>query len=200
MAPHGARGQTHVPRHLARCRALASLPDRLFETLAEGRLTRQLCDLLGPYPTIRALHPVGLHHHRRPVLKAGQVAHFALADFVDLAGWHVLSTAGANQLQSRFLPPHPQLQPFALIVNLHAINPVSRPSQNPRPVVCLHLLRLAKGPAAPVCPPASPASAYSSPPGTRHEHRCARPSALRPPVPSPTRALHGSPAAPARGA
>src|SRR5215472_18678240 len=140
--PHGARGQTHVPRHLSRRRTLTSLPHRLFETLAEWRLTRQLCDLLRPYPTMRALHPVGLHHHRRPVLKAGQVAYFALADFVDLTGRHVLPTTRANQLQSCFLPPHPQLQFLARLVNLHAIDPVPGPSQHPRPVVFPHPSRL----------------------------------------------------------
>jgi hypothetical protein len=59
-------------------------------------------------------------------------------------GCHALPTARANQLQSCFLPPHPQLQLLAMLVNLHAIDPVSRPSQNLRPIVCPHLLRLAK--------------------------------------------------------
>src|SRR5260370_13468639 len=87
---------------------------------------------------------VRLHHHCRYVLKAGQVAHFPLADFVDPTSWHVLPTTRANQLQSRFLPPPPQLQLLAMLVNLHAITPISRPSKNPRPVVFSHLPRLTK--------------------------------------------------------
>ena len=57
----------------------------------------------------------------------------------------MLPAPRTNQLQPRLLPPHPQLQLLALLINLHPIHPVSRPSQNPRPVVFLHPLRLAKG-------------------------------------------------------
>ena len=140
-----ARGQTHMPRHLASRRTLASLPHRLLEALAVGRLARQLRHPLGPYPAAWTLHSVGLHHHGRHVLKAGQIAHFPLADFVNPGGRHVLPTSRANQLQSGLLPSHPELQLLALLVNLHPINPVSRPSQNPCPVVFPHPLRLAKG-------------------------------------------------------
>jgi hypothetical protein len=80
------------------------------------------------------------------VLKAGQVPHFPLADFVDRSGWHMLSTPRTNQLQPRLLPPHPQLQMLITFVNLHAIHLVSRPSKNSRPVVFPHPLRLAKDP------------------------------------------------------
>src|SRR5438270_13794190 len=37
-----------------------------------------------------------------------------------------------------------QLQLFAMLVNLHAIDPISRPSKNPRPVVFPHLPSLTK--------------------------------------------------------
>src|SRR5450755_1523525 len=134
-----------MSRHLARRRALARLPHCLLEALAVGRLARQLRHPLGPYPAAGALHPIGLHRHRRRVLKAGQVAHFPLAHFVNPGGRHRLPTARTNQPQSGLLSSHPKLQLLALLVNLHPINPVSRPSENPCPVVFPHPLRLAKG-------------------------------------------------------
>src|ERR1700682_1635524 len=65
---------------------------------------------------------------------------------MDPAGRHRLAAPRANQLQPRLLPPYPQLQLLTLLVNLLLINPVSRPSQNPRPVMFSHPLRLAKDP------------------------------------------------------
>ena len=102
--------------------------------------------LLRPYPTTRALHPIGLHHHRRRVLKAGQIAYFPLADFVDQPGGYMLPTPRTNQLHPSLLPPHPQLQLLALLVNLHPIDLVSRPSKNPRPIAFPHPFRLSKDP------------------------------------------------------
>ena len=69
---------------------------------------------------------------------------FPLTASTDLTGWYVLPTTRANQLQSRFLPPHPQIQLLAMLVNLHAMNPVSRPSQNSSPIACPHLSMLAR--------------------------------------------------------
>src|ERR1017187_7497229 len=111
-----------------RRRALTRLSHCLLEALAVGRLARQLRPPLGPYPTARALHPVGLHRHRRRVLKTGQVAHFPLADFVNPGGRHVLPATRTNQLQPGLLPSHPKRHLLALLVDLHPINPVSRPS------------------------------------------------------------------------
>jgi PAS domain-containing protein len=54
-----------------------------------------------------ALHPVGLNHHRRRVLKARQVPHLPLADLMDLAGRNMLHASGANQPQPSLLPPYP---------------------------------------------------------------------------------------------
>ena len=142
---HRARRQSQPSRYLARRRALAGLSNGLFEALAIGRLARQLSNLFGPYPATRAPHPIRLHHHCCRVLKARQVAHFPFANLVNRRGRHMLSTARTNQLQSRLLPPYPQLQLLPMLVNLHAINPVSGPSKNPRPVVFPHSPRLAKG-------------------------------------------------------
>src|ERR1700682_3692919 len=62
---------------------------------------------------------------------------------MDPAGRYMLAAPRANQLQPRLLPPYPQLQLLTLLVNLLLIDPVSRPSQNPRPVMFSHLLKLA---------------------------------------------------------
>src|SRR6202050_1745040 len=143
---HSALRQTHPSPYWPPRRPLESLSHRLFEALAVGSLDRQLRHFLGPDPTARTPHPVGLHHYRRRVLKAWQVPHLPLADFVDRTGGHMLPAVRTNQLQLRLLPPDPELQLLAAFVNLHAIDPVAGPSQNPRPIVILHPLRLAKEP------------------------------------------------------
>ena len=51
-------------------RALAGLAHGIFKTLAERRLGRQLRNFFRLHSTIRAAHPVQLHHHRGPVLEA----------------------------------------------------------------------------------------------------------------------------------
>ena len=140
---HRALRQTHASRHLARRRALASLSHGLLEALALGRFARQLGHLFDPYPTARAPYPVRLYHHRRPVLEAGQVAHFPLAHLVDQVRCNVLPTPRTNQLQPCLFPSHPQLQILAMLVYVHAIDLVSRPSQYPRPLDFPHPLRLA---------------------------------------------------------
>src|ERR1700684_3696785 len=132
-----------MPCSLRRRRTLAGLSHRFLESFAVRSFAGQLRHLLGTETAARALHPIRLHHHRRRVLKAGQIPHFPLAGLLNPARRHMLPAPRANQLQPCLLPPHPQLQPLSLFINLFPINPVSRPSQNARPVVFSHPLRLA---------------------------------------------------------
>src|ERR1700761_9826542 len=82
--PHRARRQTEPQRHLPSCGTLTGLPNRILEALAEWRLAGQLRHLLDLDATVRAAHPVNLHHYRRPELHAGEIAHFSFTDIVRL--------------------------------------------------------------------------------------------------------------------
>src|SRR5580658_2071584 len=135
-----------MPGYLPHRRTLTSLSHRFLEAFAVWRLTGQLRYLLGPETAPRALQPVRFHYHRRHVFKAREIAHFPFAGFLNPACRHMLSASRTNQLQARFLAPHPQLQLLGLLVNFLSINSISRPSQNARPVVFSHSLRLASDP------------------------------------------------------
>jgi hypothetical protein len=123
---------------LSRRRALACFVHRLLKAFAVGSFARQLRDPFNPESAARALYPVELHHHRGRVLKARQIAYFALADFLDSTGRHVLPTSRANQLESCLFPPYPELQLLAGLVDFNPIHPVPRPPQHARPVMLSH--------------------------------------------------------------
>jgi len=132
-ASRRAFGQAKLFAHPPRGRTLASLPHRVLEPFAERRFARQLRHLLRLQSAVRALHPVLLDHHRRPVFEARKMAHLALVDVGDLLG--AAPAPGADQHPIPTLAPHPQLQPFGRFINLASPHPIAGPSQNPRPVV-----------------------------------------------------------------
>src|SRR5947209_17373508 len=118
---------------IPRRRTFARLPYGFLEPLAEGRLARQLLHLLGLHPAVRAPYPIPFQHHRRWVLKAGQVPHFSLIHLTDLA--HPTPAARTHDPPVARLAPHPQLQRLGGLVDLRSVDSVTRPPQNLRPVV-----------------------------------------------------------------
>src|SRR5437660_8068856 len=125
--------ETQSLGHLPRRRTFARLPYGFLEPLAEGRLARQLLHLLGLPPAVRAPYPIQFQHHRRLVLKAGQVPHFSLIHLTDLA--HPTPAARTHDPPVARLAPHPQLQRLGGLVDLRSVDSVTRPPQNLRPVV-----------------------------------------------------------------
>src|ERR1017187_4611734 len=118
-----------------RC-TLAGQPYRLFEALAERRLAGQLRYLLRLHAAVRAAHPIQLKHHRRPILRPGQIAHLPL---IDVAGFAQLPpAAGTHQLPVAPLAPHPQLQGLAMLIDFVPVHAVAWPPQQFAPVVLSH--------------------------------------------------------------
>src|ERR1039458_4013169 len=135
-AAHGAGRQPQAARHPSHRGTLAGLPDGLFEALAERGLAGQLLHLLTLDPAIRTAHPVQLDHHRRAVLKAGQIAYLPLVRRHHFT--HPLPATGAHQLAVPALPPHPQTQSLGCLVDLASIDPITWPPQNLRPLAVGH--------------------------------------------------------------
>src|SRR5580658_3018464 len=140
-----AAGQSKLSRHTSPRRTLARQPHRLFEALAERRLTRQLRYFLRLDAALRTAHPIELDYHRRPVLRPRQVAYLALVNFCHLADSP--TTARTLQFAVPAFTTHPQSQPLGFFLDLAAIHPVPRPSQNLCPFVLAHLHSVRKSPA-----------------------------------------------------
>ena len=86
--------------------------------------------------TIRATRSVELYHYRRAVLRPRQIAYLPLIAVVPIC--ELAPTARANQLPVSTLAPHPQLQRLGWLIDFVLVDPISRPSQHPRPVVFSH--------------------------------------------------------------
>ena len=126
-----------LPRHPPRRGALAGLPHRIFEALAEGRFARQQRHLLGLHPAVRAAHPVQFDAPQWSwYSKQGKIAHFPLVGLDD--GAHRSPATGTDQLLVAAFAPHPQLQRLGRLIDLRPVNLVSRPPQDLRPVVLPH--------------------------------------------------------------
>src|SRR5512133_3310276 len=114
-------------RHLPRRRALARLPHRVLESLAEWRLARQLRHSFNLDAAIRATHTEDLHHHGRPEFHAGQVTHFPFADVVRVL--QLAPASGTHQLSVSPLPPYPELKRLGPLVDLVPVAAVPRPTE-----------------------------------------------------------------------
>jgi hypothetical protein len=144
-----AHGAGPIPICMATCRTAAL--SQVCPTASSKRLLYGA--LLGNCATFSARKPQRGHFTRYistttvvMYSKQGRSRTSRFAGFLNPACRHMLSAPRADQLQPRLLPPNPQLQSFAFFVNLFPINPISRPSQNARPVVFPHPLRLASDP------------------------------------------------------
>src|SRR6202167_5418478 len=131
-----AAGQSKLSRHTSPRRTLTRQPHRLFEALAERRLTRQLRYFLRLDSAVRTAHPIELDYNRRPVLRPRQIAHLALVNLCHLADSP--TTAGTLQFAVPAFTTHPQPQPLGFFLDLAAIHPVPRTSQNLCPFVLAH--------------------------------------------------------------
>src|SRR5258708_37608268 len=72
------------------------------------------------------------HHYCGPVLRPGQVPPLPLGCIVDPSA--MPSASGTTQFLGAALPPHPQLQRFALLIHFLPVDLIARPSQDSRPV------------------------------------------------------------------
>jgi hypothetical protein len=119
------------PMRRATCRAAAlshACPTASSKALAIGRFARQRFDLLRLHPAIWTTDTVLFHDHRRLELETGQIPHLPLVDLVDVV--HPSPATRTPQYPIAALAAHPQLQSPVLLVDLVAIDPVTRPAKH----------------------------------------------------------------------
>jgi len=141
---HRARRQPKLPRHSSHRGALTGVSHRFLKALAEGRLARQQRYFLSLDAALRTPQSIQLDHYSGAVIEARQIPYLPL---VDLGNFLAPSTtAGTLEFAVPALAPHPQTQSLSFFVDLAAIDPVPRPSQNLVRSLSLILLSVLKNP------------------------------------------------------
>src|SRR5262249_10620054 len=99
-------------------------------------LARQQRHFLRLDPAFRTAHPVELDHHRSAVFRPREIPHLPFVDLSNLLD--PPPTPRALQLAVPTLATYPQAQRLGGFVDLAAIDPVPRPSQNLGPFALAH--------------------------------------------------------------
>src|ERR1039458_100441 len=131
-APPAAPRRSHSPAP-PRPGALPPRPHRVLKPFTVRRLAGQLGHLFRLHSALRAIHPIQFHHHRALILKDREIPNLPFIHLVHLV--YPSCAARTDHAAIPPLAPDPQLQTLVLFVDLLLIDPVSRKSQHPRPVV-----------------------------------------------------------------